>query len=215
MALRLNGSSSGYVELEVPAAAGSHTLTLPDSGGSSGQYLQTNGSGTLSWQTVSASNLTLGTAQAISSGTTINFEDIPSTAKRVQVAVYGLSASGTNDLFFRIGDSGGVESSGYLATGGRIYGGTSSGTDAYSHTDGWRVNFGGSAVSWNGILTLLNIEGNKWVASGTLHITESGYYVAYMFGGSKELSGTLDRVQLLLSGSDTFDAGTVNIAYEV
>ena len=52
MALRLNGSSSGYVELEVPAAAGSHTLTLPDGGGSSGQYLQTDGSGGLSWQTV-------------------------------------------------------------------------------------------------------------------------------------------------------------------
>jgi hypothetical protein len=52
MALRLNGSSSGYVELDVPAAAGSHTLTLPDGGGSSGQYLQTNGSGALSWQTV-------------------------------------------------------------------------------------------------------------------------------------------------------------------
>ena len=52
MALRLNGQTSGYVELDVPAAAGSHTLTLPDSGGSSGQYLQTNGSGTLSWQTV-------------------------------------------------------------------------------------------------------------------------------------------------------------------
>jgi hypothetical protein len=54
MALRLNGSSSGYVELDVPAAAGSHTLTLPDGGGSSGQYLQTNGSGGLSWQTVSS-----------------------------------------------------------------------------------------------------------------------------------------------------------------
>ena len=52
MALRLNGSSSGYVELDVPAAAGSHTLTLPNSGGSSGQYLQTNGAGALSWQTV-------------------------------------------------------------------------------------------------------------------------------------------------------------------
>ena len=52
MALRLNGSSSGYVELDVPAAAGSHTLTLPDGGGSNGQYLQTDGSGGLSWQTV-------------------------------------------------------------------------------------------------------------------------------------------------------------------
>jgi hypothetical protein len=54
MALRLNGSSSGYVELDVPAAAGSHTLTLPDGGGSSGQYLQTDGSGGLSWQTLPA-----------------------------------------------------------------------------------------------------------------------------------------------------------------
>jgi len=52
MALRLNGSNTGYVELDVPADAGSHTLTLPDGGGSSGQYLQTNGSGGLSWQTV-------------------------------------------------------------------------------------------------------------------------------------------------------------------
>jgi len=49
MALRLNGSSSGYVELDVPAAAGSHTLTLPNSGGSSGNFLRTDGAGALSW----------------------------------------------------------------------------------------------------------------------------------------------------------------------
>ena len=52
MSLRLNGSTSGYVELDAPATAGSNTLTLPDGNGSSGQYLQTNGSGVLSWQTV-------------------------------------------------------------------------------------------------------------------------------------------------------------------
>jgi len=49
MALRLNGQTSGYVELEAPATAGSNTLTLPNGNGSSGQYLQTNGSGGLSW----------------------------------------------------------------------------------------------------------------------------------------------------------------------
>ena len=52
MALRLNGQTSGYVELEAPATAASNTLTLPNGNGSSGQYLQTNGSGGLSWQTV-------------------------------------------------------------------------------------------------------------------------------------------------------------------
>ena len=51
MGLRLSGSTSGYVELVAPAAAGSNTLTLPTGNGSSGQYLQTNGSGALSWVT--------------------------------------------------------------------------------------------------------------------------------------------------------------------
>ena len=54
MTLRLNGSTSGYVEIDAPATAGSNTLTLPNGNGSSGQYLQTNGSGTLSWQTVAS-----------------------------------------------------------------------------------------------------------------------------------------------------------------
>ena len=56
MALRLNGQTSGYVELEAPATAGSNTLTLPNTDGDSGQYLQTNGSGALSWATVADTN---------------------------------------------------------------------------------------------------------------------------------------------------------------
>lgn len=47
--LRLSGSSSGYVGLAPAAAAGSTTYTLPAADGTSGQFLSTNGSGTLSW----------------------------------------------------------------------------------------------------------------------------------------------------------------------
>ena len=49
MTLRLNGSSSGYTEIDAPAAAGSNTLTLPTGNGSAGQVLSTNGSGVLSF----------------------------------------------------------------------------------------------------------------------------------------------------------------------
>jgi hypothetical protein len=49
MSLRLNGSTSGYVEIDAPATAGSNTLTLPDGNGSSGQVLSTDGSGALSF----------------------------------------------------------------------------------------------------------------------------------------------------------------------
>lgn len=47
--IKLNGSTSGFVALDAPAAAGSNTLVLPTGNGSSGQVLSTNGSGTLSW----------------------------------------------------------------------------------------------------------------------------------------------------------------------
>ena len=49
MTLRLNGSTSGYVEIDAPATAGSNTLVLPNGNGTNGQYLKTNGSGGLSW----------------------------------------------------------------------------------------------------------------------------------------------------------------------
>lgn len=53
--LRLSGSSSGYVGFAPAAAAGSTTYTLPSADGTSGQVLSTNGSGTLSWSSVSGS----------------------------------------------------------------------------------------------------------------------------------------------------------------
>jgi hypothetical protein len=43
MTLRLNGSSSGYTELDAPAAAGSNTITLPTSNGSAEQFLKNSG----------------------------------------------------------------------------------------------------------------------------------------------------------------------------
>lgn len=52
--IRLSGSSSGYVGIAPAAAAGSTTYTMPSADGSSGQVLSTNGTGTLSWASVSA-----------------------------------------------------------------------------------------------------------------------------------------------------------------
>jgi hypothetical protein len=49
--LRLSGATSGYVGLAPAATAGSTTYTLPSADGTSGQFLSTNGTGTLSWAT--------------------------------------------------------------------------------------------------------------------------------------------------------------------
>lgn len=50
----ISGSTSGAVVLTVPAVAGTTIFALPGTNGTSGQFLQTDGSGNTSWQTVSA-----------------------------------------------------------------------------------------------------------------------------------------------------------------
>jgi hypothetical protein len=65
MTLRLNGSTSGFTEIDAPAVAGSNTLTLPGGNGTNGQVLTTDGAGALSFTTVAgAGSLADGSAAA-------------------------------------------------------------------------------------------------------------------------------------------------------
>ena len=71
MTLRLNGSTSGYTEIDAPAVAGSNTLVLPTGNGTSGQVLTTNGSGALSWTGMGpAFSAYLGSSQTITNNVT-------------------------------------------------------------------------------------------------------------------------------------------------
>jgi hypothetical protein len=85
MSLRLNGSTSGYTEIDAPAVAGSNTLVLPTGNGTSGQVLTTNGSGALSW--AGAGKI----LQVVSTTKTDSFS--ASLTSAASTAVTGLSAS--------------------------------------------------------------------------------------------------------------------------
>ena len=208
MALRLNGSSSGYVELEVPAAAGSHTLTLPDDGGTSGQYLQTNGSGTLSWQTVTVpDNLTIGTAVDATSQGSITYSSIPSGTKRITLLVSDLFLTANSYRpTVRIGSGGSTVSTGYSSR-------------SNYNSVGAAINTGFEFYFWNTLspglsakMSLENIDGNTWVSS---HVGASyGWSTVQYGGGHITLAGTLDTVELTTTSTGTFAGGTVNVIYE-
>lgn len=53
--MRINGSTSGSITIQPAAAAGTWTMTLPTTGGTSGYFLQTNGSGVTTWAAGSGS----------------------------------------------------------------------------------------------------------------------------------------------------------------
>jgi hypothetical protein len=148
-----------------------------------------------------------GTAVASTSGTSIDFTSIPSWVKRVTVMMNGVSTSGTSILQVQIGDSGGIETSGYVgAVGNR-------GSENF-YTSGYLINRGFTASSTaSGLAILTLVSGNIWVVSGTL--ASSATDAPAFFAGNKTLSDTLDRVRITtVNGTDTFDAGSINILYE-
>jgi hypothetical protein len=154
---------------------------------------------------------TNGVGVSSTSGTAVNFTSIPAWAKKITLSFAGVSISGTNDILIRLGDSGGLEATGYLSSSSLS--GTSSVATINSTTD-FRVTSGANAAIWHGSVTftLLDSGTNHWVASGAFARSDAERVLSV--AGSKALSGALDRVGVLPSGADTFDAGSINIQYE-
>jgi hypothetical protein len=168
--------------------------------------------------TLDGSNLTTsgvinrGTAVASTSGTSIDFTGIPIGASRITVMFSGVSTSGTSDLQIQIG-AGSFTTSGYTSSYANITGTNT--TTIGSATSGFIIRNGVvAASSYSGIHTLNLITGNTFVNQGQITNT-SGNGVSTFSSGFLALGGTLDRVRITtVNGTDTFDAGTINILYE-
>jgi hypothetical protein len=176
--------------------------------GTAGQALVMNSSATApEW----GAGIVSGTAQATTSGTSIDFTSIPSWVKRVTISLVGVSTNGTSHLLVQIGDSGGVETSGYLGTSAQVSG--SSGATAF--TAGFGIYSGAAATVLHGsiVLSLVDAAAFTWAAAGMFAHTDTARNIPT--AGSKSLTATLDRVRLTtVNGTDAFDAGQVNILYE-
>jgi len=152
-----------------------------------------------------------GTVVASTSGTSIDFTSIPSWAKRITVMFNGVSTSGTSNLLLQIG-AGSVTTSGYVSCAGGAPNGNA--ITATSSTAGYLItSFNASTYVVYGNCQINLLGSNTWIESG--NITSSSSTVIWTNGGSIALGGTLDRVRITtVNGTDTFDAGSINILYE-
>jgi hypothetical protein len=145
-------------------------------------------------------------------GTAVDFTGIPSWVKRITVMFSGVSTNGTALVLVQLGSST-FTTSGYNSIGTGITG--SSVSSVTNNSSGFGVgNEGGTAASSRvGTFILTNITGNVWAAMFQYAFSDTG---RALFGsGNVTLSGTLDRVRITTStGTDTFDAGSINILYE-
>lgn len=153
--------------------------------------------------------ITSGTAVATTSGTSIDFTSLPAWVKRITVMLSGVSTSGTSNLQVQLGTSGGLQTTGYVSGAW-----TSNTTNANSTTGFLLSGQTTAAYVLDGLVTIcqLNSATGLWVYSSAGAVYTQGSQVG---GGNKTLSGTLDRVRITtVNGTDTFDAGSVNILYE-
>jgi hypothetical protein len=157
--------------------------------------------------------MTSGTAVASTSGTAIDFTGIPSWAKRIQIMFANVSLSATANILVQLGDSGGIETTGYISQAAIV----NVNANTVGATNGIIIFNGEASSACSGILTLGYIDAgnNLWTAAGTFARPGGSVSSASFTGGYKSLSATLDRIRIVSSnGTDTFDAGSINILYE-
>ena len=152
------------------------------------------------------------TAQAASAaGTSVAFTDIPSWVTRITVVLTAVSTSGTSQMLVQLGTGDPVT---YANTGYAGSAAITTGATVTAFSTGFMINNSVAAASVvNGIITIVNITSNTWVESGTLGLSDSAgtRYSA----GSVTLSAALTALRVtMVNGTDTFDAGTINILYE-
>lgn len=155
------------------------------------------------------SPVTLGTPQDTTSGTDFTFSGIPAGVNRIVVVFDRVSLSGSDNLLVQLGDAGGIETTGYASTSNRTVG--SGATQNSNSANGLTVTVDNASGTVAGSMTLSMSDALDWVS---WHTTKDDTTVVSSGAGSKTLSAALTQVKILASGTDTFDAGKVNILYE-
>ena len=193
MPLKLNSTGGGSVTLDTPSTAGTYTVTVPATN-------QTLG-------------LTSGTA-ATASGTAVDFTGIPSWVKRITVMLIGVSTSGTSPIVVQLGTGSTTFTNTGYSSYGIAFGGA--GSSVVTVTAGFPFSGAQVATNTNSATNTILLYGtNSWMASavnvgGTTNSNGAGVGSGYIALGAQ-----LTAVRVTMAnGTDTFDAGTINIMYE-
>jgi hypothetical protein len=156
--------------------------------------------------------ITSGTAVASTSGTSIDFTSIPSWVKRITVMFNAVSSSGTSLHQIQLGTgSTTFATSGYAGASMNTSGSAVATTNYTSGLVNAAANAAAAVIVGQAVFT--NVSGNIWVGSANYARTDTTFTAI----GSTviTLGSVLTGVRITtVNGTDTFDAGTINILYE-
>jgi len=160
----------------------------------------------------SGGGISLQTVVATTSGTSIDFTGIPAAVNRVTVAFENVSLDANVSLWVQLGDSGGVETTGYEVVSAIIAGtvAVTVFTTAFSGTGD-----ANAVIQRGGAITFVRLSGNTWCGESSV-ASDSGTTAIFKTTGTKTLSGELTTVRLTSStGAANFDNGNASISWEL
>ena len=150
---------------------------------------------------------------ATNTGTEAAFTNIPSTAKKITVAIHNFGYAGTNsELIMEVGDSTGY----YTSTNDyqSSYDNRDSSPDARSRTNAYGLSDDtNNGIEQNITVELVNVTGNSWTISHQGATSQSDGAIIHG-GGSISLTNALDRLRIKTAGGNTLDHGHVTVYYE-
>jgi hypothetical protein len=142
-------------------------------------------------------------------GTAVEYTGIP-VSDEIVMGLDGISLSGTARPLFQLGASSGFVTAGYESVAGLIFGTT---PQTFQSTAGFPINSNSASNLMFGEVAFRRVTGNIWAATGNL-AARSSVIQALWVSGLVDLGGELDRIRITTTnGTDTFDAGSVNIRY--
>ena len=166
---------------------------------------QSGNTGGLTWAEVGG-GLTLATSVNTTSGTQINFTGIPAGVNRITVMFSLVRLDSSNPILVQIGDSGGIEDSGYVST-------SSDHTASHTSTSSFNVFRNAGSDKLSGQMFITRITGNQWVSGHSMSKDNDGKTATG--GGAKTLSGELTQVRITSGGAGgTLNNGNASISWE-
>ena len=188
----ISGDTSGAITVSAPLVAGTNTLTL---------------------QAATATSAVNTRATAVTaSGTSVDFTGLPAWVERITVMFSGVSTSGTSNIQVQLGTGSTTYTTSGYGNNFSIQGSASITTS--SATSGFVcVSPSVSTGVYSGQIIISNITGNTFTEVGQMGETNGSRITSS--AGSIALAAALTAVRITtVNGTDTFDAGTINILYE-
>ena len=211
--LTTTAGNGGTVELKGPANTTSNAavqLTLPVDDGDADQYLKTDGSGTLSWSTVSSNiKQTISAVTSLSGNSEVTFT-VPSNCFSMKFQILNMETASTSvkGMYVKVGGT--AVTSGYYG-GASLFDGGGTSVSSDDNAADWDAfeGFGGGSDKVTAIVNFEEQADNTWIFSSCGY--GAGNF-SHQSAGYVALSGEISHV-VFKSNTGNFDGGTIRATF--